>query len=114
MKIIVCLKQVPASSQVEVDPCTGVLKREGVASKMNPYDLYALELALQLSHTYGGDVQALTMGPPQARSVVSEGSDLYGRVGGRGCFRPPLCRFRRGWPPAILCHRRSVPEEISI
>ena len=42
MKILVCIKQVPGSNNVEVDPVTGVLKREGVKSKMNPYDLYGL------------------------------------------------------------------------
>ena len=42
MNILVCIKQVPASSKVEVDPQTGVLKRAGVESKMNPYDLYAV------------------------------------------------------------------------
>ena len=48
MKILVCVKQVPGSSQVEVDPVTGVLRRSGVPSKINPYDLYALETALTL------------------------------------------------------------------
>ena len=42
MKILVCIKQVPESNKVEVDPVTGVLNRDGAASKMNPYDLYAL------------------------------------------------------------------------
>jgi copper chaperone CopZ len=42
MKITVCIKQVPGTTQVEIDPVTGVLKRDGVESKMNPYDLYAL------------------------------------------------------------------------
>ena len=41
MKIVVCIKQVPGTAQVEIDPETGVLKRDGVESKMNPYDLYA-------------------------------------------------------------------------
>ena len=48
MNIIVCIKQVPASSNVKVDPVTGVLIRDGIASKMNPYDLFALEAALSL------------------------------------------------------------------
>ena len=47
MNILVCIKQVPGTSKVEVDPGTGVLKRDGVDSKMNPYDLYALETALR-------------------------------------------------------------------
>lgn len=47
MKIVVCIKQVPGTSQVEIDPETGVLKRDGAAAKINPYDLYALETAMQ-------------------------------------------------------------------
>ncbi len=72
MKILVCIKQVPGSSQVQVDPVTGVLKRDGVAGKMNPYDLYAIEVALQLTERYGGEVQTVTMGPPQAKAVIVE------------------------------------------
>lgn len=72
MKILVCIKQVPGSSNVEVDPVTGVLKRDGVQSKMNPYDLYALELALSLCEKYGGSVETVTMGPPQARAIIEE------------------------------------------
>lgn len=72
MEILVCIKQVPGTTQVEVDEKTGVLKRDGVASKMNPYDLYALETALQLKAEYGGDIHALSMGPPQAESVIRE------------------------------------------
>lgn len=72
MKILVCVKQVPGSSNVEVDPVTGVLKRDGVQSKMNPYDLYSLELALELTEKYGGTVETITMGPPQAKSVITE------------------------------------------
>ena len=48
MKILVCIKQVPETNRVNVDPVTGVLIRDGVDSKMNPYDLYALETALKL------------------------------------------------------------------
>ncbi len=72
MNILVCIKQVPGSSNVEVDPVTGVLKRDGVASKMNPYDLYGLELAMTLVEQYGGEVKTITMGPPQAKSVIVE------------------------------------------
>ena len=49
MNILVCIKQVPGTSKVEVDPVTGVLKRDGVDSKMNPYDLYALDTAFKIS-----------------------------------------------------------------
>lgn len=72
MNILVCLKQVPDSTQVEVDPVTGVLKRNGVDSKMNPYDLYALETALRIRETCGGTITALTMGPGQAVQILKE------------------------------------------
>ncbi len=81
MKILVCVKQVPGSSNVEVDPVTGVLKRNGVRCKMNPYDLYALELAFSLVERYGGSVKTITMGPPQARAVIEE-SVCMGAEGG--------------------------------
>ena len=72
MKILVCVKQVPGSSNVEVDPVTGVLKRNGADTKINPYDLYAIEVALSLCEKYGGEVRAVTMGPPAARAVIEE------------------------------------------
>lgn len=72
MNILVCVKQVPETNKVEVDPVTGVLKREGVDSKMNPYDLYALETAFRLREQVGGQVTVITMGPPQAAEVIRE------------------------------------------
>ena len=72
MEILVCVKQVPGSNNVEVDPVTGVLKRSGIPSKINPYDLYAIETALTLTERFGGSVQTLTMGPPQAEAVIRE------------------------------------------
>lgn len=72
MNILVCIKQVPGSNNVEVDPVTGVLKRDGIKSKMNPYDLYALELALSLNEKYGGNTEVITMGPPQAKEIIIE------------------------------------------
>ncbi len=72
MDVLVCIKQVPGSNNVEVDPVTGVLKRSGIQSKMNPYDLYGIETALTLTEKYGGKVRCVTMGPPQAQSVIVE------------------------------------------
>lgn len=72
MKFLVCVKQVPGSNNVQVDPVTGVLKRNGIQSKMNPYDLYSLEAALSLAERYEGSVQTITMGPPQAKAVIVE------------------------------------------
>ncbi len=81
MKIIVCIKQVPGTTSVDIDPETGVLKRSGVTSKMNPYDLYALETALRLKKTYGGEIAVITMGPPQAEAVIRE-AFMMGADGG--------------------------------
>lgn len=72
MEIFVCIKQVPATNKVKVDETTGVLKRNGVSCKMNPYDLYALEMALRLKAQYGGRVTVGTMGPPQAQAIIKE------------------------------------------
>lgn len=71
MKIVVCIKQVPETNQVEVDE-NGILQRDGVDSKMNPYDLYALETALRIREELGGEVIVVTMGPTQAKAVVRE------------------------------------------
>ncbi len=72
MEIFVCVKQVPSTNKVEVDPVTGVMKREGAAAKMNPYDLYALETALRIREKHGGTITVGTMGPPQAKAVIRE------------------------------------------
>ena len=72
MKIIVCMKQVPASTKVEIDPETGAMKRLTGATRTNPYDLFALETALQLREQVGGTVTVLTMGPPQAEIMMRD------------------------------------------
>jgi len=73
MKIAVCIKQVPGTSKVEVDPQTGVLKRDGIDAKLNPYDLYGLETALQMKQQIpGATVTAITMGPPQSEEIIRE------------------------------------------
>lgn len=72
MEILVCIKQVPGSNKVEVDPVTGVLKRNGADSKMNPYDLYALECGMKLKEQYGGHVKVISMGPPPAKTIIRE------------------------------------------
>ncbi|SHE52794.1 electron transfer flavoprotein, beta subunit [Clostridium fallax] len=72
MNIFVCIKQVPGTSKVEVDPVTGVLKRDGIDTKMNPYDLYALETALKIREDKGGEIKVISMGPPQAKEVIKE------------------------------------------
>jgi electron transfer flavoprotein beta subunit len=72
MRTIVCIKQVPGTSKVEVDEKTGVLKRDGIDTKMNPYDLYALETSITIKENHGGDIKVISMGPPQAMEVIKE------------------------------------------
>ncbi len=72
MDIVVCIKQVPNSAHVRIDPETKALMREGVESIVNPYDMHALEAGLSLKEQYGGKVTVLTMGPPQAEEALRE------------------------------------------
>lgn len=72
MNVMVCIKQVPGTNKVEVDPVTGVLNRNGIESKMNPYDLYAIETAMRIKEDVGGEVSVITMGPPQAEVIIRE------------------------------------------
>lgn len=72
MKIVVCMKQVPASSQVEIDPETGAMKRMSGDTRTNPYDLFALETALNIREQVGGSVTVLTMGPMQAEEMIRD------------------------------------------
>ncbi|MBN2654495.1 MAG: electron transfer flavoprotein subunit beta/FixA family protein [Nitrospirae bacterium] len=79
MRIIVFVKQVPDTAEVKINPETNTLVREGVPSIINPYDVHALEAALQIRDHKGGKVIVVTMGPPQAedalREAVSMGAD---------------------------------------
>ena len=72
MRILVTVKQVPDTAEVRIDPKTNVLMREGVPSIVNPEDLHAVELALELRQRCGGSVTALSMGPPQAREALED------------------------------------------
>lgn len=72
MKIVVCVKQVPDTTEVKIDPTTGTLMREGVPAIVNPFDLYAVEEALRLKEQFGGTTYAITMGPPQAAEALRE------------------------------------------
>lgn len=72
MKIVVCIKQVPNTTEIKINPTTGTLIRDGVASIMNPDDKGGLEMALQLKQQHGGEVTVITMGPPQADAILRE------------------------------------------
>ena len=70
MHIVVCIKQVPDSAQIRVHPVTNTIMRQGVPTIINPYDLFAIEEALRLRETVGGEVTVLTMGPPSAEDSL--------------------------------------------
>ncbi len=72
MKIVVCIKQVPAAASVKIDPETHRIIREGVQTVVNPYDLYALQWALNLREETGAAVAALCMGPKSAKNSLYE------------------------------------------
>ena len=72
LNIIVCIKQVPETTEVDFDEETGTLKREGIAAVVNPFDEYAVEEGLQLRERYGGRVKVLSMGPPQAEAALKD------------------------------------------
>jgi electron transfer flavoprotein beta subunit len=72
MHIVCCIKQVPDTAQVKIDPETNTLVRSGVESISNPYDLVATEAGVQLAEKYGGKVTLISMGPPQTESALRE------------------------------------------
>lgn len=72
MQIVVCIKQVPDTAEVRINPETNTLIREGVPSIINPYDVHAIEAALQIREKTGGKVIVITMGPPQAEEALRE------------------------------------------
>ena len=72
MKIIVPIKQVPETSQVKINEETGTVIRDGVENIINPLDLYAVELAIQLKEEYGGSIVVISMGPPKAETALRE------------------------------------------
>jgi electron transfer flavoprotein beta subunit len=76
MLVVACIKQVPDTTLVSVDPVTGTLIREGVPSIMNPFDTHALEASLQLKDRYGFRVAVISMGPPAAEVTLRKACAL--------------------------------------
>lgn len=72
MEILVCIKQVPDTTEIKINPVTGTLIRDGVPSIMNPDDKGGLEMALRLKDEFGAKVTVITMGPPQADAILRE------------------------------------------
>jgi len=76
MDIIVCLKQVPGTTEVRINPDTNTLIRQGIKNIINPFDSYALEEGVRLREKHGGKVTVLSMGPPQAADMLKEAISL--------------------------------------
>jgi electron transfer flavoprotein alpha/beta subunit len=121
VNIIVCIKQVPDTTNVRINPETNTLVREGVLSIVNPFDVYAIEEALRLKEKHGGAVTVVSMGPPQAaealREAVSLGADRAFLVSDRAFAGADTlataytlsCAIRRlGLPDLILMGRQAI------
>jgi electron transfer flavoprotein beta subunit len=76
MNLLVCIKQVPNTTEIRIDPVTNTLIREGVESILNPFDTYAIEEAVRLKEKYGGKVIAMSMGPGQVEETLREAVSL--------------------------------------
>jgi electron transfer flavoprotein beta subunit len=72
MNILVCVKQVPGTTKVNINPETNTLMRQGIENIMNPFDTYALEEGVRLKERLGGKVTVVSMGPPQAEAMLRE------------------------------------------
>jgi len=76
LNIVVCLKQVPGTTAVKIDPQTNTLVRQGIESIINPFDTYAIEEAIRIREKHGGKVTVITMGPGQAETALREAISL--------------------------------------
>ena len=76
MNVVVCLKQVPGTTSVKIDPQTNTLIRQGIENIINPFDTYALEEGVRIKERCGGKVTVISMGPPQAESALKEAISL--------------------------------------
>lgn len=76
MNIVVCIKQVPDTTNVRINPETNTLIREGVESIINPFDMYAIEESLRIREKHGGQVTIMSMGPPQVETALREAISL--------------------------------------
>ncbi len=121
MKMVVCIKQVPAQADIRIDEERWTLVRQGVPSRINPHDAEGLETALTLRDRHGGEVLVMTMGPPQSEEALREalamGADRAilltdPRLAGADTLATSLALARAierlPWrPDLILCGARS-------
>jgi len=121
MKVVVCIKQVPAADNAAIDPVTKRIIREGLKSILNPFDLYAVEEAVRLRERFGGEVIALSMGPQNAavslREAIAIGADravlLSDRAfGGSDTWATSYALFRAidtiGGVDIVICGKQAV------
>lgn len=121
MRIIVCIKQVPGTNNVLLDPETGTMLRSSAKGKLNPFDLFAIEQALALRVCFGGSVTALAMGPAQAESSLREalymGADKAYLLCDRALIGSDVLAtshalsqaiLRIGMPDLILCGKQTT------
>ena len=98
MKIVVCIKQVPDTAEVKIDPKTNTLIRDGVPSIINPDDKAGLEAALRIKDEIGAEVTVVSMGPPQAEDGIRD-TEVTGvqtcalLIWRRPCFRETPTRL---------------------
>jgi electron transfer flavoprotein alpha subunit len=123
MKLAVCIKQVPAVSALAFDPATKTIKREGVRSEVSAFDIRALLKAIALRDAHGGEVVAITMGPPAAREALAEclalGADravhlcdaTFAGADTLATARALAAAVRREQFDLVLCGRNSVDAE---
>ena len=101
MDIIVCIKQVIAGDQVKIDPRTHGLVRSAEFSRINPFDLFALDMAVQLKKEYSGSITAVTMGPKISEEVLWEalaiGADRAVLLSDPGLLQAILWPLRMCW-----------------
>ncbi len=105
MIVVACVKQVPDTTQVKIDPVTNTLVREGIPFIVNPFDTHALEAALALKDRFGLTVAALSMGPPSATAVLRKALAM-------GADRGVLCSDRAFGGADTLATSRVLAEAI--
>ena len=108
MKLIVCMKQVPAAATASVDPLTNTIVRTGQNAVTNPFDLYALQAALDVREKTGGTVTALTMGIPAAQKVLRDASAHTTPCSARPTRKVMLPAVLIHWPASVLMFRPTM------
>jgi electron transfer flavoprotein beta subunit len=111
MNIVVCLKQVPATTEVKINPQTNTLIRQGIKNVINPFDTYALEEGVRLKEKQGGKVTVISMGPSQAADMLKEAISLGADEGvllSDAAFTLAAAVKKLGQIDLVICGRQST------